>query len=166
MLRTPRSLEAYCVTLWWRRLSFSFFLVNGAPVYCNWQGKPEVLGEKPVPVPLCPSQILHGLTLDWTRAFAVTAPRLTAWAMVRPFLFVSLLVSGLRMQRIEVPEDGSRSFLRNVWTLLPDYTASYLARQSVFTVKRPYDLLLSQSQQSVTRAQSLAEFQSHARCYT
>jgi hypothetical protein len=40
-----------------------FFILpsNGAPVEWNWQGKTEVLGEKPVPVPLCPPQIPHGL---------------------------------------------------------------------------------------------------------
>jgi hypothetical protein len=37
----------------------------------NWQGKPEVLREKPVPVPLCPTQIPHGQTRDRTRASAV-----------------------------------------------------------------------------------------------
>jgi hypothetical protein len=35
------------------------------------RGKTEVLGEKPVPVPLCPPQIPHGLTRDRTRASAV-----------------------------------------------------------------------------------------------
>jgi len=29
-------------------------------------GKTEVLGEKPVSVPLCTPQISHGLTVDWT----------------------------------------------------------------------------------------------------
>jgi hypothetical protein len=37
----------------------------------NWQGKTEVLEKKPVPVPLCPPQIPHGLTRDRTRATAV-----------------------------------------------------------------------------------------------
>jgi hypothetical protein len=50
----------------------------------NWQGKTEVLGEKPVPVPLCPPQIPHGLIRDRTRASAVRGRRLTAWAMARP----------------------------------------------------------------------------------
>jgi hypothetical protein len=45
----------------------------------NWQ-----LGEKPVPVPLCPPQTPHGLTRDRTRASAVEGRRLTAWAMARP----------------------------------------------------------------------------------
>jgi hypothetical protein len=34
------------------------------------RGKTEELGEKPVPVPLCPPQIPHGLTRDRTRASA------------------------------------------------------------------------------------------------
>jgi hypothetical protein len=33
---------------------FLLFHFNGALVEWNWQGKTEVLGEKPVPVPLCP----------------------------------------------------------------------------------------------------------------
>jgi hypothetical protein len=63
---------------------FFVFPCNGAPVEWNWQGKTEVLGEKPVPVPLCPPQIPHGLTRDRTRASAVRAWRLTPWAMARP----------------------------------------------------------------------------------
>jgi hypothetical protein len=41
---------------------FLFYHFNGAPVEWNWQGKTEVLGIKPVPVTLCPSQIPHGST--------------------------------------------------------------------------------------------------------
>jgi hypothetical protein len=67
---------------------FCPFPNNGAPVEWNWQGKTEVLGEKPVPVPLCPQQIPHGLTRDRTRASAVGGRRLTAWAVARPFIFV------------------------------------------------------------------------------
>jgi hypothetical protein len=33
-------------------------------------GKIEELGEKPVPIPLCPPQITHGQTRARTRAFA------------------------------------------------------------------------------------------------
>jgi hypothetical protein len=58
MLRTHRSLKAYCATLWWRSV-FSFFPSNGEPVEWNWQGKTEVLGGKPVLVPLCQPHI------DW-----------------------------------------------------------------------------------------------------
>jgi hypothetical protein len=62
---------------------FFFFLCNGAPVEWNWQGETEVLGEKTVLVPLCPPQIPHGLTRDWTRSSAVRC-RLLTWAMARP----------------------------------------------------------------------------------
>jgi hypothetical protein len=47
-------------------ISLFVFSCNGAPVEWNWQGKTEVLGEKPVPVPRCPPQIPHGLTRDGT----------------------------------------------------------------------------------------------------
>jgi hypothetical protein len=49
-----------------------------------WQGKTEELGDKPVPVPLCPPQIPHGLIRARTRASAVRGRRLTTWAMARP----------------------------------------------------------------------------------
>jgi hypothetical protein len=65
---------------------FFFFVspCNGAPVEWNWEGKPEALGEKPVPVPLCPPQIPHGLTRHRTRASEVKGWRLTAWTIARP----------------------------------------------------------------------------------
>jgi hypothetical protein len=63
---------------------FCRFPSNGAPVEWNWQGKTEELGEKPVPVPLCPPQIPHRLNRDRTRPSAVGGRRLTAWAMARP----------------------------------------------------------------------------------
>ena len=58
--------KAYCATLWgrWWRF-FLLFHFNGAPVKWNWQEKTKVLGEKPVPVPLCPPQIPHGATQDF-----------------------------------------------------------------------------------------------------
>ena len=42
----------------------------GTLVEWYWRDKTEVLGEKPAPIPLCPPQILHGLTWDRTLAFA------------------------------------------------------------------------------------------------
>jgi hypothetical protein len=42
------------------------------------RGKRKYSGKKPVPVPLCPPQIPHGLTRDRTRASAVGGRRLTA----------------------------------------------------------------------------------------
>jgi hypothetical protein len=80
-----RSLKAYCATLWWR-WRFFCFASNGAPVEWNRQWKTEVLGENPVPVPICPPQIPHGLTGDRTRASEVRVRRLTFWAMARPLL--------------------------------------------------------------------------------
>jgi hypothetical protein len=47
------------------------FPSNGAPVEWKWQGKTEVVGEKPVPVPLCPPQIPHGMSRYRNRASAV-----------------------------------------------------------------------------------------------
>jgi hypothetical protein len=91
MLRTYRSLEAYCATLVMKMVSF--LPCNGAQVEWNWQGKTEVLGEKPVPVPLCPPQIPHGLTRDQTRASVVRGWRLTAWAIARPNVTLSLMQS-------------------------------------------------------------------------
>jgi len=40
----------------------------------NWMiltGDIEVVGDKPVPMPLCAPQIRHGLTRDWTLATAI-----------------------------------------------------------------------------------------------
>jgi hypothetical protein len=47
-------------------------------------GKSRRSPRKPVPVPLCPPQIPHGLIRAWTRASAVRGRRLAAWAMARP----------------------------------------------------------------------------------
>jgi hypothetical protein len=47
-----------------------FFSIFQALLEWNWQGKTEVFGGKPVPVPLCPPQIPHGLTRDLTRTSA------------------------------------------------------------------------------------------------
>jgi hypothetical protein len=50
------------------------------------RGKTEELGEKPVPVPLRPPQIPHGLTRALTPVSAVNGWRLTTRAMARPTL--------------------------------------------------------------------------------
>jgi len=39
---------------------------NSTTVEWQWQGKAEVLSEKPVPVPLYLPKTPHGLTWDWT----------------------------------------------------------------------------------------------------
>jgi hypothetical protein len=56
-----------------------------------WQEKTEELGEKPVPVPLCPPQIPHGLNRERTRASALRGRRLTTWAMARPQSILSIM---------------------------------------------------------------------------
>jgi hypothetical protein len=50
---------------------------------CYWQIIAEKLGEKSVPVPLCPQQIPRGLTRVRTLASALRSRRLCAWAMTR-----------------------------------------------------------------------------------
>jgi hypothetical protein len=55
---------------------------DGGMMY--WQGKTEELREKPVPVPLCPPQIPHGLTRARTRASTVRGQQLTTSALARP----------------------------------------------------------------------------------
>jgi hypothetical protein len=47
-------------------------------------GNPEVLRDKPAPVPLCPPQIPHDLTRARTRAAEVGSRRLTTSAMALP----------------------------------------------------------------------------------
>jgi hypothetical protein len=81
--------DAYCATPWWRWSVCSFY---GAPVEWNRQGKTEVLGEKPVPVPLCPPQMPQGLTRDRTCFSALGGRQLTAWAMARPCSITLLII--------------------------------------------------------------------------
>jgi hypothetical protein len=50
-----------------------------ATVEWYWQGKTKGLLENPVPVPLCPPQIPHGLTRVQTRTSAMRSRRITAW---------------------------------------------------------------------------------------
>jgi hypothetical protein len=81
------TLKAYCATVWWRGWgSFSAFPFNGVPVEWNWQGKTEVLGEKPVPVPLYPPQIPHGSMRNRSRASAVNF-------LLVPHIIISTLFS-------------------------------------------------------------------------
>jgi hypothetical protein len=65
-------------------------------------GETEELGEKPVPVPLCPPQIPHGLTWARTRASAVRSRRLTTWAMARPSLYacITTYISNISNRRL------------------------------------------------------------------
>jgi hypothetical protein len=83
-LRTHRSLEGLLCNPVMKMMFFLLSHFNGAPVEWNWQGKTEVLGEKPVPVPLYPPQIPNGPNRDRNRASAVRGLRLTSWATARP----------------------------------------------------------------------------------
>jgi hypothetical protein len=60
--RRTAALKAYCPNLWWRWSFFRFSILTEHRWNENWQGKTEVLGEKPVPVPFSPPQIPHGPT--------------------------------------------------------------------------------------------------------
>jgi len=51
----------------------------------NDRDKTEVLGVKPVPVPLSPPQISYGLSCDRTRVSAMTGRRLTVYTMAWTF---------------------------------------------------------------------------------
>jgi hypothetical protein len=62
-------------------------------------GKTKEFREKPVPVPLCPPQILHRLTWAWTRASAMRGRRLTTWAMAWPKVLVLLKTAHKRVSK-------------------------------------------------------------------
>jgi len=47
--------------------------------------------KKPVPLPLCPPQIPHGMAWDHTRALIVRGWQLTAWAMAHPSIMETSL---------------------------------------------------------------------------
>jgi hypothetical protein len=81
-----------------------------ATVEWYWQGKTEELGEKPVPVPLCP-QISHGLTRARTRASAVRGRCLTTWAMARPFFMINSDIFS------SIPKSHNRSLVPHVLPL-------------------------------------------------
>jgi hypothetical protein len=66
--------------------AFSRWYEFGERRWNDIDGKTEELGEKPIPVPLCPPQIPHGLTQALTRASMVRGWWLTTWAMARPSL--------------------------------------------------------------------------------
>jgi hypothetical protein len=102
-----------------KMIIFLIFPCNGAPVEWNWQGKPEVLGEKPVPVPLCSPQTPHAFNRDRTRASAVRGRRLTAWAMARPVVCLT--------------DCGTKQTMKHVTTrLLSPVIGSFTSHMSLF----------------------------------
>jgi hypothetical protein len=66
------------------------------PTYVSILRIPRRTRRKPVPVPLCPPQIPHGLTWARTRASVVRGWWLTTWAMARPSsVNITSLLSGV-----------------------------------------------------------------------
>jgi hypothetical protein len=63
---------------------------SGPPVEWYWQRTTEWLRGKPVPVPLCPLQIPHGLTRTRTRTSALRGWRLTPWAMALTYIWCNI----------------------------------------------------------------------------
>jgi hypothetical protein len=87
---------------------------------------------KPVPVPLCPPQIPHGLTRDRNRASVVGGRRLTAWTMARPTAILRLCttINGLSKMlgqtssvRPHTPQEGKY------------FISIYVCQQLVFDVR-------------------------------
>lgn len=62
-------------------------VINGALVGDTNRRKPQYW-KKPAPVPICVSQIPHGLACDWTWAFAVTGQWLTTWVKAQPYIWL------------------------------------------------------------------------------
>jgi hypothetical protein len=84
-LRTHRSLEAYCVTLWWRWIVFPSFRVMEHRWNEIYRGKPTYSGKN---VSQC-HFVHHKSHMDWprdrTRASAMGGRRIIAWAKARPW---------------------------------------------------------------------------------
>jgi hypothetical protein len=68
----------------------------GAMVEWKLTGKTEMFEQKPTLLPLCPSQIPHGLPWNWTLLRSVRSRRLDAWAITRTWHFMEANVQ-LRM---------------------------------------------------------------------
>jgi hypothetical protein len=95
-----------------------------ATVEWYWQGKTEELGEKPVPVPLCPPQIPYGLTRARTRASAVRGRRLTTWAMARPTKSVLVIFkhSVLTSNKTRTHKHNKDQLVTSVKEIIPVYS--------------------------------------------
>jgi hypothetical protein len=106
ILRIPQMIWVWKATVEWYR-----------------QGKTEELGEKPVPVPLCPPQIPHGLTQAWTRASAVTGWRLTTWAMARLIYLVCLIPQNMSPKAVSHVPTATLKLLNA--NLLQTHTLGY-----------------------------------------
>jgi hypothetical protein len=80
--------RAYCLSPWW----YMNMENNGEMILT---GETEELGEKPVPVPLCPLKIQYELTRARIRASVARGRRLTAWATARPNFSVTIKIKFL-----------------------------------------------------------------------
>jgi hypothetical protein len=100
------------------------------------RGKPKYSGEKPVPVPLCPSQIPHGLTRDRTRASAVGGRRLTASAMARPIS--DYLEKPLSFTFKDTSVDGGSQVSSKRWCQLTADHGFTLSRLLQSTWRKPF----------------------------
>jgi hypothetical protein len=89
ILRIPQMIWVWRATVEWCR-----------------QGKTEELGEKPVPVPLCPPQIPHRLTRARTQPSAMRGRRLTTLAMTRSYDYFTVSIFGSS----EVPQSSGYLF--------------------------------------------------------
>jgi hypothetical protein len=85
-------------------------------------GETEELRENPVPVPLCPPQILHGLTQVQTRASVERNRLITAWTMARPRCCVYFCSREFILYSWEVYVD----VFGNTITLMLSYPAHHL----------------------------------------
>lgn len=82
----------------------------GASVERQWLRKTEVLGEKPVPVPICPPQRPHALTWDWTLASPTTnrqPPRISHGMAC--MLHVPLISSRTKLKHLQLGVSGSQT---------------------------------------------------------
>jgi hypothetical protein len=85
MLRTHRSLKAYCANPVMKMSSIlPSCTSNGAPVEWNWQGKTDNSEKNMSQCHFVHHKSHMDLTWDRTGASVVRGRRLTAWAMARP----------------------------------------------------------------------------------
>jgi hypothetical protein len=113
--------------------------------------KTEELGDKLVPVPICPPKIPHGLTRNRTWASAVRGQRLTAWAWavllnIQVFLDVSIsLCKQFQIfRKIVVHRQGQAVFL-NCMTLKMKALRPFVRSGTVYLMTQsniPEDLKL------------------------
>jgi hypothetical protein len=88
-----------------------------ATVEWHWQGKAEELGEKPVPLSLCPPQILHVLTYLQTWNLAVRDQWLTTWTMAQPFIQLNQWAVRTERLRRSISSSQIKFAMNGTWHL-------------------------------------------------